>query len=450
MNPLLVSTSDQAGGAARSAWRLHRGLRAVGCPSRMLTLNKVSADPDVRAFVPPRSLPTRVRRKLRRRTLLRTRPALAETPVFEIFGTDLSEHGADLLDAVFPSPGSPNERHAGPTPDVVNLHWVARMFDDRTFLPALAARAPVVWTLHDMQPFTGGCHYDGPAMAPCGRFAGPPIEYGNTTGGEPKCGRCPQLAGDAEDDLSRRIWKRRQEAFGRIPTDRLTFVTPSRWLGAEVSRSALCGRFPVEVIPYGLDLDLYRPHDRSFAREVLGVPPNAKTILFLSDSVGNVRKGFEYLRSALERLRGLSDLYLVTVGRGAPELPDGLPHVALGSVSDDRILALAYAAADLFAIPSLADNLPNTVLEAMACGTPSVGFAAGGIPDMIRPGETGLLAPTGDVPAFADALAALLSDDALRTRLGKNCRRVAEAEYALARQGHDYQALFERTLGRAA
>ncbi|QDT15544.1 glycosyltransferase [Alienimonas californiensis] len=446
IRPLLLSTSDKAGGAARSSWRLHRGLRAVGCPSRMLAFNKSSDDPAVRAFRPSLSVGRRLARRLRERSLRRDLPIrLAGDPPFEVFHTDRSVHGADLLDTIFPQAGgapsvgnAQSEGSPDAPPDVLNLHWVVGMFDDAAFLPAAAARVPLVWTLHDMQPFTGGCHYD----RGCGRFVSPE--------GRPGCGRCPQLAGDAERDLSRRIWERRARAFAKIPTDRLTFVTPSRWLGAEVGRSSLCGRFPVEVIPYGLETDVFRPRNQAAARELLGVPPDAKTALFLADAVNNVRKGFSYLKGALERLRGLPNLCALTVGRGVPDLPEGLPHVSLGSVSDDRLLALAYSAADLFVIPSLADNLPNTVLEAMACGTPSVGFAVGGVPDMIRPGETGLLAPPEDVPALADTLAALLSDDALRTRLGANCRRVAEAEYPLARQAHDYQALFARVAGAAA
>ena len=439
MNPLLVSTSDKAGGAARAAWRLHRGLRAGGCPSRMLTLKKVSNDPSVRTIRPPRSLPDRVKRNLRRIAIAREPVEVAGDPPFEQFRTDRSIYGSDLLGAIFPDAKSQRASQAAPAPDVVNLHWVAEMFDDDPFLPALAARAPIVWTLHDMHAFTGGCHYD----RGCDRFAGPPIGMEDRSV-EPRCGRCPQLRGDAERDLSRRIWERRSRAFARIPTDRLTFVAPSRWLAEEVRRSAVCGRFEAKVIPYGLDTELFRPRDQAAARDVLGVPPDAKALLFLADAVTNVRKGFHLLRQALERLEGLPNLCLVTVGDSAPDLPASLPHVPLGRISDDRMLTLVYSAVDAFVIPSLADNLPNTVLEALACGTPSVGFAVGGIPDMIRPGETGLLAPPEDVPALADAIAELLSDDALRARLAANCRRVAETDYPLAKQAERYEALFAR------
>ena len=446
--PLLIGASDRVGGAARAMWRLHEGLKAAGCPSRMLVGKKVSADPAVTAFRPAEGLPARLRRVARLERFYRDPMIPAPGPRFETFSTDRSEYGADLL-----------TRAVDLAPDLLNLHWATGLFEDRTFLPAAAKAFPLVWTLHDMHPFTGGCHYD----RGCGRFAGAPIAFGGTPGGAPGapgapgasgapgapgCGRCPQLAGDADRDLSRRVWERRAEAFAAIPTGRLTFVTPSRWLGGEVRRSGLCGRFPTETIPNGLDTNAFQPRDRIVARAALGVPEGAKVVLFLAFGSGNVRKGFDLLRDALGRVRGVPGLFLLTLGGGAEGPPD-VPRRELGGIDDDRLLSLVYSAADLFVIPTRADNLPNTVLEAMACGTPSVGFAVGGLPEMIRPNETGLLAAPENVAELADAVAALLTDEALRGRLSETCRRVALAEYSLAVQAERYRALYRRTLAAA-
>ena len=428
--PLLVGASDRVGGAARAMWRLHEGLKAAGCPSRMLVGKKVSADPAVTAFRPAEGLPARLRRVARLELFYRDPVIPAPGPRFETFSTDRSEYGTDLL-----------AQAVGLAPDLLNLHWATGLFEDRAFLPAAAKAFPLVWTLHDMHPFTGGCHYD----RGCGRFAGDPIAFGGTPGQAPGCGRCPQLAGDARRDLSRRVWERRAEAFAAIPTGRLTFVTPSRWLGEEVRRSGLCGRFPTETIPNGLDTNAFQPRDPAVARAALGVPEGAKVVLFLAFGSGNVRKGFDLLRDALGRVRGVPGLFLLTLGGGA-EVPPDVRRRELGGIDDDRLLSLVYSAADLFVIPTRADNLPNTVLEAMACGTPSVGFAVGGLPEMIRPNETGLLAAPENVAELADAVAALLTDEALRGRLSETCRRVAVAEYSLAVQAERYRVLYRRVL----
>ena len=425
MRVSLLSHSDLSGGAARAAWRLHRGLADGGCESRMLVASKRSDDPAVRPVRPGGGVRRRTVRRVRR-GLRRSPVQYATTPPFEVFSTDRGELTAELLEALAADP-----------PDVLNLHWVAGMFDDAAFLPAAAAICPLVWTLHDMQPFTGGCHYDGPADAPCGRFAK-----------SPGCGRCPQLAGDADRDLSRRVWERRAAAFAKIPTDRLTFVAPSRWLADEVRRSSLCGRFPAEVIPYGLDTDTFRPRDRAAGRDVLGVPADARVVLFVAQGLGNPRKGFDLLLAALEHLRDVPNLFLLALGGGSAAVPADLPHRAVGGVADDRFLSFAYSAADAFVSPARADNLPNTVLESMACGTPAVGFEVGGVPDMIRPGETGLLAEPFDVAALAGAVKTALLDDDLRAAMAAECRRTAEAEYPLRVQAERYVNLYRRVTGR--
>jgi len=278
--------------------------------------------------------------------------------------------------------------------------------------------------LHDMNMFTGGCHYD----ADCGRFTG-------------ACSRCPQLASAAERDLSTRIQARKRIAFAAATANRVRVVAPSRWLAAEASRSAVLGGFRTEVIPYGLDLDIYAPGDRAHSRAVLGVPPEARAVLFVAHKVDNARKGRARAIEALRLLADIPGLTLISVGAGAPaDLP--VPHVALGEIADEARLAHAYRAADVFAIASAQDNLPNTVLEALGCGTPIVGTDIGGIPDMVRNDATGFVAPLGDARAFAAALRRILEDRALAVRLGAQARRVAEAEYGLTAQAHAYARVY--------
>ncbi len=421
MRVVHLSASDVVGGAARAAYRLHDGLVRRGCESTMLVLSRRGADPSVAEFVPPGGLAVRVRRKLRRTVIARqhARYAASRPPGYELFSDDRSPHG----DAV---------AFQLPPADVVNLHWVAGFVDCGSLLPAVTGGGrAAVWTLHDMNAFTGGCHYD----LGCGKYnAG--------------CGACPQLGSACGSDLSRRIWTRKKEVFGRIPPDRLHIVAPSRWLAEEAGNSALLGRFPRTVIPYGLDVDAFAPRDRRVSREIFGIPAGARVILFVAESVTNRRKGFSLLDGALADWRGPANACLVSLGHDAPAVRAAMRHVHVGYLDKDRLVSSLYSAADVFVIPSLQDNLPNTVLEAMACGTPVVGFAAGGIPDMVRPGVTGLLAPPGDAAALRGAIAALLDGDEERARMSAACRSVAVGEYSVGVQAERYAALYAALAGQ--
>jgi glycosyltransferase involved in cell wall biosynthesis len=243
------------------------------------------------------------------------------------------------------------------------------------------------------------------------------------------------------DDLSARILARKAAAFARADAARVRVVAPSRWLTAQARSSAVLGRFDARTIPYGLDLDVYAPGDKRAARAALGVPVDSRVVLFVAHRVDNARKGMARVAEALRALGDVPDLALLSVGEGAPS---GMPirHVALGSIDDEARMALAYRAADVFAIASSQDNLPNTVLEALACGTPVVGTDAGGIPDMVIDGDTGFLAAPGDSRAFAEALRRILSDGELVARLGRGARALAEARYGLETQARAYAALF--------
>lgn len=417
MRVLHLSTFDAEAGAGIAAYRLHAGLLRAGVASHMLVLDRRGDDPTVAglrlARDPLRRLLRRAAKGWIRRDLARYSPPLG----YERFRDDRSEHGRALLRQM-------------PQADIVNLHWVSDMLDYRSFFAAAPRRAPLVWRLPDMGPFTGGCHYD----YGCGGFTR-------------ACGRCPQLGSDDPGDLSARVLRRKLAALGAVPEGRLHVVAPSTWTGEMARRSAVLGRFPVSVIPNGLDVERFAPVPQAEARARLGLPAGARIVMFVAADLANRRKGFALLAEALA---GAADeapgLLLISLGRGEPAV-EGAPLRHLGYIGDDRRRALVYAAADLFVIPSLQESFGQTVVEAMACGTPVVGFAAGGIPDMVRPGRTGLLAPVGDTAALRRAVLALLGDDEGRARMGREARAVAEAEYAAPVQVAQYLALYRRLLG---
>jgi len=316
---------------------------------------------------------------------------------------------------------------------VINLHWIAKFVDYQAFFSVVPQSTPVVWTLHDMNAFTGGCHYD----VGCGKYA-------------MHCGACPQLGSNDPADLAHQVWERKKKIFTNIKSGRLHIVTPSRWLAHEVERSALGKLFPVSTIPNGVDVEDFSPRDRHAARELLGVPPHAKVVLFVADGMDNRRKGFRLLAQALA---GADDkvlnLFLISLGRSKSLMDTQLPWLHLGFMDDDRWLSHVYSAADVFVIPSLQDNLPNTVLEAMACGTPVVGFDVGGIPEMVRPGISGLVVPPHDVIALRAAIVGLLRDPARCAEMSENCRRISVENYALEVQARRYVEFYKRIVGDA-
>jgi glycosyltransferase involved in cell wall biosynthesis len=405
-----LAKSDSQGGAARAAYRLHEGLQSVGQESLMLVESKTGDDPNVIAAHRPMDLISRLRRGVRDYHIAKNfRRYRNSRPVgYESFSDDRSEYSSTLLSQI-------------PTCDVINLHWVPGLLPYNTFFARVAKSTPVVWTLHDMNPFTGGCHYS----LGCGRYLD-------------RCGACPQLGSTDDTDLSHQIWRRKEQIFSRVPPSHLRIVTPSKWLAGELNRSSILGRFPVTVIPYGLNVRDFAPQSRRSVRDLLGIPQDAKVVLFLAELTDSRRKGFTLLAQALAATSGqVQNLTLVSLGQNKPTLQLGIPWLHLGPLNNDRFLSAVYSAADLFVICSLEDNLPNTVIEAMACGVPTVGVAVGGIPDMIRDGVNGLTVPA-DPMALSTAICDLLNGTQKREAMSTMCRRIAVEEYSLKRQAQQY------------
>jgi glycosyltransferase involved in cell wall biosynthesis len=416
---LHVNTNDIAGGAARAAYRLHTGLRQYGAESEMFVLNKSSDDSTVTRFNGTSSFIEKVYRRFRREYIQRCFSVYRDSRPsgLEPFSDDRTPFGKVLVGQI-------------PKADIVNLHWLGGFLDLNEFFERVTI--PVVWTLHDMYAFTGGCHYN----VHCDRYTA-------------QCGACPQLGSNNENDLSRRVWQRKKKAYGKVGFRRLHLVAPCGWMAKEIGRSTLLRDFPVTIIPYGLDADVFITRDRRAVRTSLNIRQDARVVLFMSDSVTNPRKGFNLLIEALHGIEAVDNLLLVSIGSGKPVIPANIHHLHLGSIQSEFLMSVALNTADVFVITSLQDNLPNTVLEAMACGIPVVGFDTGGIPDMVRPGETGLLAPVGDVRALREAISQCLLDRDKREAMGVNCRKVVEREYTLEVQAKRYIALYEKILGES-
>ena len=423
LRPLLVSYQDIYGGAARATYRLHVGLQKEGIASRILAANKTSDDPTV-------SLPWLYRSSLRRRAALKLE--MLPRRFYSERGAPPTPWSTNLLPTL--GGGAFNHHDA----NLIHLHWIGSGIVP---IPTLAKiRKPLLWTLHDMWGITGGCHY----AADCTRYFD-------------ACGACPQLASTNDLDLSRVILRAKQKHWQSL---KFTVVSPSRWLADCARKSTLFRSKRIEVIPNGLDTDIYRPMAKEAVRVELGLPQHSKLILFGAlNSTSEPRKGYQLLLPALHRLAQamtqdarLANLALVVVGADGPATnasPGDAPPIPIhyaGYVTNEEKIAALYAAADLFVAPSLEDNLPNTVMEALACGVPSVAFNVGGMPDMIEHQANGYLATPFEVEDLAKGMAWILADDQQRARLGERARAKVMAEFTLSHSARQYQTLYTQLL----
>lgn len=412
---VLHVSNDDSFGAGRAAFRLHCVLRDAGVRSRMLVSNKSVSDGDVeKASKKKGRIKTAIERALGRsiqknlEKYSSTRPKGAE-----IFSDD--RMAKDIG-------GNPQVKEA----DVVQMHWVAGMIDHEGFFSKIGDK-PVVWTMHDLNPFTGGCHYPGS----CRKYV-------------TECGACPQLGSSDTGDLASRIFQRKRRAYGKR---NIHVVAPSRWMAERARESAIFGDKKISVIPNGVSPETFKRINKKAARDLLGLQGKGVVILFGAGDTAAKRKGMALLIEALEKVpKGENTLMVFGRGQKIPEKINEIPVVATGEIKDERMMACVYSASDIFVLPSLEDNLPNTMIEALACGTPVVGFDTGGIPEAIRPGETGVLASTGDSEDLAEKIKWIVSHVEEREKMSQIAVEVARKEYTDKLQAERYIKLYQEII----
>lgn len=418
MKVLHLSTADTRGGAAVAAARLCRALREAGVDAAMLSRWPSNANSSTLKSTTDVEDEVALGEALQDGYIDRRRSNLSDT----LFS--LETFRLPLHEAV--------ERHQA---DIIHLHWVARFVTSADLIALGELGRPIVWTLHDMWPFTGGCHYS----AGCRGFAA-------------DCGACPQLTADPAGAVSLQLASRAKaaEALG----SRLVCVCPSRWL-ADAARSSIPFRSTaIEVIANGVDTAIFSPAEQAQARTRLGLDLSACYIGFGAADLRERRKGFAELRAALaqvsaDRARSLSPINLVCFGNAADDIRvDNVQVIRLGDLTNEAHIADAYRAVDAFALTSLEDNLPNTAIEAAACGTPVIGYRTGGIPEVVVDGNTGLLVDVGDRTALGGIIARVADDEALRSKLGGAARENADRYFSLPHLAANYLAFYERLLHR--
>ncbi len=424
LRSVIVNTFEIQGGAAKAAYRLHKGLRTMGVDNWFLSQQKTSSDPNV-IRIDASSLEKHIDSNyllgefLQHRYINKNRSKVSNT----LF--TLPYPGLDL---------TPLERVRQAS--VINLHWVAMNQSVATINKLLSLGKPVVWTLHDQWPFTGGCHYS----AGC-------LEY------EKECWNCLQLLDDPHH-LPSAVLRDKLKLWGQ---GNINIVTPSQWLAGCVRKSALFRNSRVEVIPNSLETEVFVPVNKGEAKRKLGLSEDVSVLLFGAYTAEERRKGFTELMEAVklciqddafQKILQSRGLHLLTFGKPAKLLEKaGIPMTTLGNINSEKKLSEIYSAADIFVLPSLEDNLPNTVIEAMSCGTPTLAFNVGGISEMVHEGKTGRLAPVGDSRALSAALISMLSAPDELTAMSKICRETAVKNYSIPVQARRYIALFQELTG---
>lgn len=388
---LHFSTADREGGSARSAYRIHSQLRARGHTSRMLVGRKTSADRDVDT----------------------------------VFGSLLGKWADAFVESITRKFGwqywyVPSMRRVlshpwTAQPDIIQLFNTHGCYFSHRILPLLSRRAPIFWRLSDMWPvtphaaYTYGCECYRKGVEACVCK----LEY------YPPIGR----------DTRRRLWEMKKKIYAQCD---ITVMAPSSWMYEIAKKSILFGRFPVHHIPNGIDTALFRPISKKESRARLKIDSRSRVVLFVAHGLdNNPRKGCEFVSQAIEALQDRQNLLILLAGAGGDAIASSCRAKTrlLGFVKDPDELARAYSSADVVIAPSRVENLPNTVIESLACGTPVVAFDVGGMKDGVRHMETGYLAQAYDSGDLAKGIEIILADEKLRARLSDGARKLAEKEF---------------------
>lgn len=410
------------GGAGIAAHRLHAGLLKQGCNSTLINSNSTIAGQEIHKAHPLNGpLLSRLATGVENLLGISMPFSRAIAPILTTANCELFSDCRSPIRQL-----KPFIDHA----DIINLHWVNGLIHLPEFLQEFGGRTPLVWTLHDMNPFTGGCHYS----LGCQKFSS-------------ACANCPQLANPGKTDRAHSIFSEKRESLQRLADNDLHIVVLCDWMQQNVAKSKLLGRFPCTVIPNGIDEAQFFPVDPKIARAALDLPIDKKVILFVAENLQNPRKGFDYLTKSISELNNIrQDLLFCCIGQGETQPIENL-HV-FGKVANPTMMRLVYSAADLFVIPSIEDNLPNTIVEALSCGTPVAGFDVGGIPEMIDVEQTGWISRQITPQGLTTTITQALESQIIKSGdIRQNCREAVLDRFSQKKQAESYRQLFECILG---
>jgi len=388
------------GGAFRSAQRLHEGLLKLGVDSKVLFLEGAIINSTYSKFYyVPKSLKERLWVKLnlehsvekKRKQAIKKIPGNYERLSWPLTPYRIEDH--KLVEWA----------------DIIDLHWVSDFLDYQRFFKVISK--PLVWTLHDMNPFMGLVHYQE--------------DYDSNY---------------LVQDLDKSLRTLKTECVSK---SNITIASPSKWLMKASQSSKMFKEFKHVHIPYGIDTTVFKPHNKSFSRNVLSVPEDKIVFLFVVDFLVSKRKGGQVLQKALEEIIDEeSNILIMTVGNGEikhEKLKNNL--INLGSISDDRLMSIIYSAADALLLPSKEDNLPNVMIESLVCGTPVITNKVGGMKDVIVSSENGVFTEGFSAKDLKKAIKYFLSKKSQFS--SRHISSEAAQRFALKRQAQTYIDLYQ-------
>jgi glycosyltransferase involved in cell wall biosynthesis len=402
MKIAMFSTYDISGGASRACVRLKHGL----------LLDKRA---DIRYFV-------KFKKEESKKTIVLKSKEVLKDDLEGLINLYFRENRTNLSDTLFSFSFSDIILPDLKPFDIINLHWIETFISLENLYELVKLNKPIVWTLHDMKAFTGGCHYS----SNCEKYIN-------------ECNNCPQLTNDPKE-LVTKVFQEKKEIFKNA---NITIVTPSIWLANEAKKSKIFKNKKIEVIPYGLDTSIFFPRNPRKAKKMFGIDEETIVLSFGVIDHSEKRKGFKELLEAISLIENKIKNKKITALLFGTSTDTNLPFkvIHIGHVNDDEKLSYLYSASDIFILPSLEDNLPNTILEALACGTPIIAFDTGGAKDIIND-SNGKIVPKGDIKKLSEEIYNLICDKELREKKGKTGAKLIQNNYSLKHQANAYLKLF--------
>lgn len=420
MRVLIINTSERIGGAAIAANRLMEALKNNGIKTKMLVRDKQT---DQISVVELKKSWWKVWQFIWERVVIWQANHFKK---HNLFAVDIANTGTNIT-------ALPEFTQA----DVIHLHWINQgMLSLTDIRRIIQSGKPIVWTMHDMWPFTGICHYAGD----CDKYA-------------TQCHNCPQLYKGSRKDIAYRTFQKKKKLFEGA---QITFVACSRWLESLAKKSDLIKGQTITNIPNAINTNLFKPRDKKQAREKCHLPQDKKLLLFGSVKITDKRKGIDYLVSACKQIASSypdfsKELGVVVFGNQAEQYASLFPFpiYPMNYVSNEKELVDIYNAVDLYVTPSLQDNLPNTIVEAMACGIPCIGFNVGGIPQMIDHLHNGYVAEDQSSKDLANGIHWALTEGEYESLSEEACRK-AVSSYSESTIAKKYVEIYNKITGNHA
>ncbi|MDD2798217.1 MAG: glycosyltransferase family 4 protein [Bacteroidales bacterium] len=422
MKILLINTSEQTGGAAVACKRLMRALQKSDVEVKMLVRDKSTDDADVIAANSGKvAFWMNKFRFAFERLVIYIGKGLS---LDNLFAVSIANTGIRI-----------SKLPAVKEADILHIHWINQGFLSLSEIKRLSKLGkPIVWTMHDMWPATAICHHS----RDCENY-------------QRECKECYFLETRSENDLSNKVFYKKRRIWQQA---NIEFVTCSKWLERRTKLSVLINPKNVRAIPNPLDIDFYKPSDKAKARERFGLPVNKKLLLYGAANVTDKRKGIDYYVNGCKILAEKypdtnNEIELVFFGKSKENIDSLFPFPIhqIGYLTNNEAIRDLYCAVDLFVTPSLEENLPNTIMESLACGTPATGFYVGGIPEMIEHKQNGFLSIYKSAENLAEGIHWCLWEADYKV-LSSNARKKVEDCYSESYVAKEYVHLYSQLLAK--